>query len=187
MNHNIENRPEDTAVAESVDTRNWVSPRVDIAEDFDGLRVVASLPGVIHEDIEVTFEQGVLKIRARVREADEDRAYRVREFAPGGYERSFRIRETVDASNPAGAIEATTVVLPGPVVSPDPSPIPVAEAVEVQSGTEVVTPTDKGDSEAAVELESAPKLERTAKPKRKARVHRSARKTSPDLDALFPN
>jgi len=98
MNHNIENRPEDTAVAESVDTRNWVSPRVDIAEDFDGLRVVASLPGVIHEDIEVTFEQGVLKIRARVREADEDRAYRVREFAPGGYERSFRIRETVDAS-----------------------------------------------------------------------------------------
>ncbi len=96
--HKVDARPEETSVAENLDTRNWVAPLVDITEGFDELRVVASVPGALHEDIDVTFEKGVLRIKAQVRSSEEKRSYLLREFEPGGYDRSFRIHESIDAS-----------------------------------------------------------------------------------------
>lgn len=89
--------PEEVTTAERPDRLQWHSPAVDILEDFDQITVVANIPGVLREDVDVTFDKGVLKIRGRVRTADHDGEYLLREVTTGGYERKFRISEMIDA------------------------------------------------------------------------------------------
>lgn len=93
----VKKAPEEITVAEETHTRDWLIPLVDITEDFEEIRVIVNIPGVLHEDIEVTFENEILRIAARVRPRREEGAeYLVREFTPTGYERTFRIGETID-------------------------------------------------------------------------------------------
>ena len=60
-------------------------PRVDIYETETGLAIIADLPGVSPEDLEVTLEKRVLSIYGRV---EED--------APGGYSQAYREYEVGD-------------------------------------------------------------------------------------------
>jgi HSP20 family molecular chaperone IbpA len=60
-------------------------PRVDIYETETGLAIIADLPGVGPEDLEVTLEKRVLSIYGRV---EED--------APGGYSQAYREYEVGD-------------------------------------------------------------------------------------------
>lgn len=94
----ISNRaPEEMASAEGYRQEDWQMPAVDIAEDFDKIQVIASMPGVLQEDINVTYERDVLKIRGRVRQPENPSGrYLLREFNPAGYERTFRINEHID-------------------------------------------------------------------------------------------
>jgi HSP20 family protein len=75
-------------------------PRVDIVETEDALEILADMPGVTRESVEVTLEQRVLSIRGR---ADltppEDLAPLHLEYEPGDYERAFTLSDAVD---PAG-------------------------------------------------------------------------------------
>jgi HSP20 family molecular chaperone IbpA len=74
-------------------------PRVDIVETQDALEVLADMPGVTRDDVEVVLEQRVLTIRGRTGVAPpEGLAPLHLEYDPGDYERSFTLSDAVDPS-----------------------------------------------------------------------------------------
>lgn len=73
-------------------------PNVDIFEQDDEIVLLADLPGVSPETIELDFEDGELSIKAHVESRqDADTKFLVREYGTGDYRRKFRVSEVVDA------------------------------------------------------------------------------------------
>lgn len=72
---------------------------LNVIEDADGYSVVAVLPGVAPESIEVQLTDQVLSIAAELRlpELAEGSRYRLRELAGGRFERSLRLAYPIDA------------------------------------------------------------------------------------------
>ncbi len=93
-----------------------LSPRVDVGEDKDNLYVTAELPGLSEKDVEVTFDDGVLRIageKAQSRE-DKERNVYISERTYGRFERELPIQrpiheDKVDASFSNGVL---TITLP---------------------------------------------------------------------------
>jgi HSP20 family protein len=78
--------------------RSYV-PAVDIYETKDELLLVADMPGANGNEIDIHFEQGELTISAPVASRQpETTAYLLGEYGTGGFHRSFRISEAIDAS-----------------------------------------------------------------------------------------
>lgn len=72
-------------------------PRVDIVELGNEFRIDAEMPGVAKEDVELHFEKGTLSIRGKVASrGNPDRAYDVREYGIGDFEREFRLGDGID-------------------------------------------------------------------------------------------
>lgn len=88
----------------------FLSPRIDVSETDNAYQVEADLPGVDRKDIEVTFEENVLSIKAgsetnteqNTEEADAGSKALVRERVSAQYLRRLRLRDTIDEN----AIEA---------------------------------------------------------------------------------
>lgn len=80
------------------------APRTDIVETEADVVVLAEMPGVAPDDVDVTLERGVLTLRGRAA-ADEHPGYRLvyAEYAGGDYERVFTLGREIDQDN----IEAT--------------------------------------------------------------------------------
>ena len=75
------------------------SPSVDIVEAENELLLFADVPGVRAEDVEISYEQGLLSLHARVqpRHAHDEHPYMLREYGIGDYYRSFQIGDGIDA------------------------------------------------------------------------------------------
>lgn len=75
-------------------------PYADIYETKDEYLVRADLPGTTGDQIDVTYEQGLLTIHARVEQRQDPTKtdYLLREFGVGDFHRAFRIGEGVDAT-----------------------------------------------------------------------------------------
>jgi len=85
---------------------SWV-PAVDIEETPETLRVIAEVPGIKREDIQVEFENGMLTIRGtrtREEEKKEKNFHRV-ERSFGSFVRAFRLPATVDAEKISATYE----------------------------------------------------------------------------------
>ena len=79
-------------------------PRVDIYETEDGITVVADMPGVDEESIDITLEQNVLTINGYIEpRRPEDYSLAYAEYRVGDYERRFTVSDQVDKEK----IEAT--------------------------------------------------------------------------------
>lgn len=85
-------------------------PAVDAYETVDELVLVADMPGVTPESLEVTVEEGVLTLLGRVTApAIEGERLIQREFVRGDYYRQFRIprdflADRIDAAMKAGVV-----------------------------------------------------------------------------------
>ena len=99
------NRVLDQAMNGSLSTestnRVWV-PALDIVEKRDAYLVVAELPGVSQNDVELSFEQNVLTIRGQkgsFLDPSKDGELRVftAERVSGAFERAIRLPEFVDS------------------------------------------------------------------------------------------
>jgi len=77
--------------------RNW-SPAVDIKESEQAYTLIADVPGVNPENIDVHMEDGVLSLRGE-RSQDEQKGYKHVERAHGRFYRRFTLPDTVDADN----------------------------------------------------------------------------------------
>lgn len=90
--------------AERTRARRAFVPRVDIYETNDAINVIADMPGVSADAIDITLEQGVLTINGYAEEerpADHSLTYA--EYRVGDYTRRFSLSNQIDQ----GEIEAT--------------------------------------------------------------------------------
>ena len=80
---------------------SW-APVVDIQEDEREIAIVAELPGLGPDQVEVTCENGVLNIRgeksAERKENDQSRRYHLVERTYGTFSRSFQLPQGLDES-----------------------------------------------------------------------------------------
>ncbi len=91
--------------------QEYFLPAVDITETPEELLLVADMPGVGPEDLEVTIEDGILTFSGHVPEADHEGSAQVvqREFLSGDYYRQFRVprefaTDRINASLKAGVV-----------------------------------------------------------------------------------
>jgi HSP20 family protein len=89
----------DLASAERTRGGTTYSPRIDIRETDDELLLLADLPGVPPEDLEIQFENNELTIHGRVPKRHETRRFVGGEYGIGDFFRTFRVGETIDAAN----------------------------------------------------------------------------------------
>ncbi len=95
-----------------------VAPRLDIQEDDQNLYVVAELPGMTENDVELTYNEGVLRIagekRAEHGDSDDDRQVHVTERSYGRFERQIPLNRSIneDQINAAFKDGVLTVTLP---------------------------------------------------------------------------
>jgi len=84
--------------------RETYSPRADIYETGESIVVLADMPGVAQDSVDITLDKNVLTIQGHVAPTDRS-GFRLAygEYEDGDYERSFALSEGVDRN----AIEAT--------------------------------------------------------------------------------
>jgi len=74
-----------------------VTPRVDVLETEDEFLVLADMPGVKPEDVDIRFEKGELAVHGRRPAAHPGKEPAVREYDATNYHRAFLVAETVAA------------------------------------------------------------------------------------------
>ena len=80
------------------------APRCDILEHEDRIVVVADMPGVDRESVDITLDKGVLVLRGTVRGEVPDGFQPVlMEYQPATWERSFTLPDAIDPER----VEAT--------------------------------------------------------------------------------
>ena len=96
----LEKREGEAVQAERIRSGRVYRPNVDIIEKRDELLLLADVPGVRGEDIDVRYENGQLSIHGRVqpRQRSEGANYLSCEYGVGDFERTFQIGEGIDAS-----------------------------------------------------------------------------------------
>ena len=89
---------ETAGVAEHTRSDEYFRPNVDIVETADELVVLADVPGVGGNEVDVDFADGTLTIHGRAKpRQDEGTSYETREYGIGSFYRTFRVSEQVDA------------------------------------------------------------------------------------------
>jgi HSP20 family protein len=85
--------------AERTRSRPVYVPRVDIVETPEALEILADMPGVTKDSLDITLEQRVLRIYGRADVSIPDSVGPLYlEYQPGDYERAFTLSEAVDAN-----------------------------------------------------------------------------------------
>jgi len=118
-------RGEEAGVVHAAD---WVPP-VDIEENDKGFTILADVPGVNAQDIEITMDKGVLTIKGQRRPANEEERQRQRraERPRGTFLRRFTLSDTADAEKISARTDAGVLVVTIPkAVKAQPRRITVA-------------------------------------------------------------
>jgi len=90
-----------------------ITPRVDVLETENEFLVVADMPGVKSEDVDIRFEKGELTVHGR-RECGCDAEPAFREFEATDYHRAFGVADTIAADRITAELKdgVLTVQLP---------------------------------------------------------------------------
>ena len=99
---------------ESTRGEDYKTPYVDIFEADEELVLVADVPGVVKDGIEIGLEEGVLEITAHKKPEDSTRQPDHVEFSAKGYYRAFKLSDDIDAEKIAAELKngVLTVKLP---------------------------------------------------------------------------
>ncbi len=82
---------------ERVSPRKTFIPRVDIYETEEELVLLADMPGVAINDVEITLEKNELKLQGHVQiPAPENMQLAYAEYEVGDYERTFTVSDEID-------------------------------------------------------------------------------------------
>lgn len=100
-------------------TQAWQLP-VDAYTNDDAIVIVADVPGLNPEDVEVTLEGDTLTIRGELKNRTGEHNYLLRERASGAFERVLTINTAIDASKVEAQFDAGVLTLT----------LPKAEAVK---------------------------------------------------------
>lgn len=92
-----EREPSRAASPERTRSRPYYLPRVDILELPEELVLVAEMPGVSKDGLDIRFENGQLSITGRVEDRQpEGTKYLWRDYECGDYHRTFNVSEIID-------------------------------------------------------------------------------------------
>jgi HSP20 family protein len=91
-------------------------PKVDVSESEREIQIVAELPGLKQENVELNLENDLLTLRGETSTSrdEKDKQYHLTERSYGRFERSFRLPDTVDREKISASFEngLLTVTLP---------------------------------------------------------------------------
>jgi HSP20 family molecular chaperone IbpA len=115
----VEKQEITTNGAERTRARKAYVPRADIFETKDEVVVVADVPGVDENSIDITLEKGVLSINGYV-EQDQPQSYSLAyaEYEVGDYFRRFTLSNEVDQENIQATVKNGVLRLHLPKVGP---------------------------------------------------------------------
>jgi HSP20 family protein len=113
-----EKTPVDMGGAETTSGGPRFSPLVDIWENDNGLTVVADMPGVTADGLNVDLHENVLTISGKVLPEPTDRKWLVREYEVGDYYRQFSLSEHIDQERITAAIKDGVLTLTLPKQAP---------------------------------------------------------------------
>jgi len=90
------------------------SPRVDIYETEQAISLIADLPGVAEEDLDIDLDDRSLTITGQVKEPDSHRHSVYTEYGIGGFNRSFKLGDSIDRSKINASLKdgVLTLILP---------------------------------------------------------------------------
>src|SRR5262252_4655986 len=98
--------PATTGARERTPDRPVFLPAADIYETRDNIVVLAEMPGVAPDGVDITLERRVLTIRGRSAAGDHAGYQRVySEYAAGDYERVFTLSENIDRDRIEAALK----------------------------------------------------------------------------------
>jgi len=83
-------------------------PKINVIEKKDSFLIVAATPGLLKEELSITFKEGVLSIKgeSKQEELSKDSKFLCRELKKSNFFRSFRLDEkTIDANNITSSYE----------------------------------------------------------------------------------
>lgn len=109
------------------------SMALDVSENVDEYLVKASLPGINPDDLEVTFNNGVLTIKGEVKEETESKEARwhLRERRYGSFARSVQLPTSINSDAIQASYEAGILTLHLPKVEEaKPRKINIARMIE---------------------------------------------------------
>ena len=102
----------ETSAVERTRDRDVFSPYVDIYEDEDGLVLVADMPGVPPDRVDVRVDNGSLTLRGDVPDLALEGGQPIyAEYKTGDYERTFTISEAVDTERIEAAMSDGVLTL----------------------------------------------------------------------------
>jgi HSP20 family protein len=113
--------------AERTVARRAFVPRVDIYETDDAINVIADMPGVSADSIDITLEQGVLTINGYVEdERPADHALAYAEYRVGDYTRRFSLSNQIAQDQIDATVKDGVLRLHLPKVKPTTKKISVS-------------------------------------------------------------
>ncbi len=89
--------------------KNHVTPAVDILETEGGLTLIADMPGVSREQLEIGVEKGILTLKGDVAGAEHEDLYR--EFTLVTYYRQFQLPDEVDPQKATAEVKNGVLTL----------------------------------------------------------------------------
>jgi HSP20 family molecular chaperone IbpA len=108
-----------TDQTKEVQARNSVVPQVDIVESEDNVTIMADMPGVDENSIDITLEKNVLSISGSVEFSPPDNftsAYT--EFEADSYQRNFTLSNSIDRDNISATVKDGVLNLVLPILGP---------------------------------------------------------------------
>jgi len=104
---------------ERTSERRAYVPRVDIYEVDDRLVLVADMPGVDENSLDIMLEKNILSIKGTVNmEAPEDYSLAYAEYGVGDYERRFTLSDEIDQENIDASVKNGVLKLQLPKAGP---------------------------------------------------------------------
>ncbi|HZP83394.1 MAG TPA: Hsp20/alpha crystallin family protein [Chthonomonadaceae bacterium] len=91
-------RQEPSAQEMTRQQEQWVAPPVDIYETEEGLTVIADLPGVSKDNLDIEVKNDLLTLQAKAQAAMPGEPI-YQEFQLGQFFRQFRLADTVDTNH----------------------------------------------------------------------------------------
>jgi len=86
----------DRQAGEPTRSGNWYLPHVDIYDDGEAVNVVADMPGVAKEDLDIDVRDKILTISGPVKEPEGRSRPAYSEYGVGGFSRRFNLGSDVD-------------------------------------------------------------------------------------------
>lgn len=89
----------------------YIVPPVDIYVTQEGLTLLADMPGVRKEDLDIQLQGNVLTIQGRASLTNSERNLERQEFALASFYRQFQIADTVDSGRIAAELKHGVLTL----------------------------------------------------------------------------